>query len=106
MSSSSTKEGSSEQSGENSVLQQMQAAAAQKLAIEKKKLKVLKTALKEERAQRAQIEKDLATSLERIELFKQQMADKDTKYMQLYEENINLQEALIRETKNAGSSQG
>ena len=34
------------------------------------------------------------------------MADKDTKYMQLYEENINLQEALIRETKNAGSSQG
>ena len=88
------------------MLQQMQAAAAQKLAIEKKKLKVLKTALKEERAQRAQIEKDLATSLERIELFKQQMADKDTKYMQLYEENINLQEALIRETKNAGSSQG
>lgn len=34
-------------------------AAAQKLALEKKKLKVLKNALKEERAQRGQVEKEL-----------------------------------------------
>ncbi len=45
-------------------------SAAQKLAIEKKKLKVLKNALKDERAQREQVEKDLKTALDRVEQVK------------------------------------
>ena len=40
------------------------------MTIEKKKLKVLKNALKEERAQRAVVEKDLQSCLDRIEVFK------------------------------------
>ena len=51
-------------------------AAAQKLAIEKKKLKVLKTALKEERAQRTTVEKELQSAMEKIEQQKQVIADK------------------------------
>ena len=50
--------------------------SAQKLAAEKKKLKVLKNALKEERATREQIEKDLKTALDKIDQQKQQLSDK------------------------------
>ena len=44
--------------------------------MEKKKLKVLKNALKEERATREQVEKDLKTAMDKIEQQKQQLADK------------------------------
>ena len=50
--------------------------SAQKLAAEKKKLKVLKNALKEERATREQIEKDLKTAMDKIDQQKQQLSDK------------------------------
>ena len=72
------------------------------LAAEKKKLKVLKNALKDERAQREQVELELKQTNEKIEVLKGQLAEKDQKYMQLYDENMKLQEALIRESKAAG----
>jgi len=46
--------------------------------VEKKKLKVLKNALKEERATREQVEKDLKTALDKVEQQKQQLTDKVT----------------------------
>jgi hypothetical protein len=35
---------------------------------------------------------------------KSQLAEKDAKYLQLYEENMKLQEALIRESKSSGQA--
>ena len=49
---------------------------SKELAQEKKKLKVLKNALKEERVHRTQIEKDLQQAQEKIDQYKQQLADK------------------------------
>jgi hypothetical protein len=43
---------------------------AAKLALEKKKIKVLKTALREERGQRTNIEKELKAAYDRIEQLK------------------------------------
>ena len=57
--------------------------SAQKLAAEKKKLKVLKNALKEERATREQVEKDLKTAMDKIEQQKQQLSDKVIPYSSL-----------------------
>lgn len=98
MSSSSTKDTTS-----HSAAEQPKSGAnddpKKQLAAEKKKLKVLKNALKDERAMREQIEKELKLSNEKVEQVRGQLAEKDSKYMQLYEENMKLQEALIRESK-------
>ena len=75
------------------------------LAAEKKKLKVMKQALKDERLQKEAIEKELKQSQDRIEQVRSQLAEKDAKYLQLYDENMKLQEALIRESKSS-SGQG
>ena len=50
--------------------------SAQKLAAEKKKLKVLKNALKDERVTRENIERDLKTAMDKIDQQKQQLSDK------------------------------
>ncbi len=50
---------------------------------------------------REAVEKEVKSAQDKIEQAKKQLQDKDAKYMQLYEENMNLQEALIRETKSA-----
>ena len=42
----------------------------------KKKLKVLKAALKEERTQKANVEKELQTAIDRVEQFKLQLQEK------------------------------
>ena len=64
----------------------------------------MKTALKEERIQKEAIEKELKLSQDRIDQVKSQLAEKDAKYMQLYDENMKLQEALIRESKSSGQA--
>jgi hypothetical protein len=45
---------------------------------------------------------ELKQTNEKIEVLKGQLAEKDQKYMLLYDENMKLQEALIRESKAAG----
>lgn len=52
------------------------AAANKELNSEKKKLKVMKAALKEEKSKSEKVEKDLLQANERIESYKQQLADK------------------------------
>lgn len=52
-----------------------------KMALEKKKLKVLKMALKEERKSKATMEKELQSAYDRIENLKGQMNDKVRKTM-------------------------
>ncbi len=99
MSSSSTKDTTSQSATDKAKSSE---DPKKQLAAEKKKLKVLKNALKDERAQREQVELELKQTNEKIEVLKGQLAEKDQKYMQLYDENMKLQEALIRESKAAG----
>lgn len=51
-------------------------AMANKIAFDKKKLKVLKNALKMERAERISIEKELEAAQKNIDSFKHQLNDK------------------------------
>eukprot|EP00347_Sterkiella_histriomuscorum_P015370 403357272 len=74
--------------------------AQNKIAIEKKKIKVLKTALKLERQERQGVEVDLKAAQKQIEYLKCKLNDEEQKYLKLYQENMNLQEALIREAKS------
>jgi len=99
MSSSSTKDTTSQSAIEKTKSSE---DPKKQLAAEKKKLKVLKNALKDERGQREQVELELKQTNEKIEVLKGQLAEKDQKYMLLYDENMKLQEALIRESKAAG----
>lgn len=87
MSSSSTKDTTSQSATEKAKGSE---DPKKQLAAEKKKLKVLKNALKDERAQREQVEQELKQTNEKIELLKGQLAEKDQKYMQLYNENMKL----------------
>ncbi|CDW87547.1 UNKNOWN [Stylonychia lemnae] len=73
--------------------------AQNKIALEKKKLKVLKNALKQERQERVLVEKELEVAQKNIEALKVQLNDKEQRYLQLYQESVNLQEALVRESK-------
>eukprot|EP00347_Sterkiella_histriomuscorum_P016614 403352511 len=70
-----------------------------KLAIAQKKLKVLKQALKQERVDREKVEQELEIAKKNIEQLKNVISDKEAKHLQLYQENANLQEALLRESK-------
>lgn len=99
MSSSSTKDTTSQSAIEKTKSSE---DPKKQLAAEKKKLKVLKNALKDERGQREQVELELKQTNEKIEVLKGQLAEKDQKYMLLYDENMKLQEALIRESKATG----
>ncbi|CDW74319.1 UNKNOWN [Stylonychia lemnae] len=75
-----------------------------KLAIAQKKLKVLKNALKSEREERKNVESQLEAVIKSMEQLKNVISEKENKFLQLYQENANLQEALLRETKGTTST--
>ena len=63
----------------------------------KKKLKVLKQALKEERELKVKAEKDLAKANDEIEALKNQVAEKDKRVKDLYQEKMNLEDSLLKD---------
>ena len=71
---------------------------SQALFLEKKKSKVLKQALKDERKQREELKKELEKVKGSNTQLQQQMADKEKKYFELYQEKMMLEETLIRES--------
>ena len=74
------------------------------LKIEKKKTKVLKQALKEDRKAKEEIEKQLDQAKEQIVKLNSQLQEKEKKYFDLYQEKMMMEETLIRESaqKKAG----
>jgi len=49
-----------------------------------KKLKVLKTAVKQERVEKEEIKKELEVAMKNIESLKLAISDKESRYLQLY----------------------
>jgi hypothetical protein len=64
-------------------------------AIDKKKIKLLKGALKEERAIREKIESDLEKATIKIATLTKSLQESEEKYLIIYQENINFQESLM-----------
>ena len=62
--------------------------------MDKKKIKILKNALTEERAVREKIEKDLAKAKEKIITLTKNLEEKEEKYLSIYQENMQMHEAL------------
>ena len=72
--------------------------AVTELANTKKKLKVLKQALKEEKQKSDKKDYVLKQSQEAMETLQVQMQDKDKKYAQLLQDKTNLEDSIIRDT--------
>ena len=70
-----------EQTPESSPQMPQMSASAK---VDKKKLKILKQALKDERANRSQIEKEMEAAKEVIGALKNVISEKEQKYLQLY----------------------
>lgn len=64
-------------------------------AIDKKKIKMLKGALKEERVVREKIEADLDKATAKIQTLTKSLQESEEKYLIIYQENINFQESLM-----------
>ena len=67
------------------------------LAMTKKKLKVLKQALKEEKEQSGAKDKNLQEVKTQIDVLKKQIEDKDKKYEQLLQDKRNIEDSLLRD---------
>ena len=66
-------------------------------AMMKKKLKVLKQAFKEERENKATVEKELERARREIDLLKHQLDEKEVKVKELYKEKMNLEDSLLND---------
>ena len=68
----------------------------------KKKLKVLKQALKDQKDQHDKTEDELKKALKEIEQLKQVNLEKDKKYKSLFEEKTNLEDTILKGNKPTG----
>ena len=72
------------------------------LALSKKKLKVLKQALKDQKDLTDKAEQSLKNAQNEIENLKQQNLEKDKKYKSLFDEKTNLEDTILKGNKPAG----
>eukprot|EP00347_Sterkiella_histriomuscorum_P021346 403334307 len=72
-------------------------------AIDKKKIKLLKKALKEEISQRQKYEQDLEKASTKLNQMQKSVDEKEEKYLKLYQENVNIHEKLADFQSNINS---
>ncbi|CDW80024.1 UNKNOWN [Stylonychia lemnae] len=72
-------------------------------ALDKKKIKLLKKALKEEIAQRQKYEADLEKATTKIIQMSKNLEEKEDKYLKLYQENVTMNEKLSEFSSNITS---